>query len=159
MALHPVEAALIPYIRQFVERQKIVERALRELRPDFFLRFLNAADYFAWRRNNPISTPQAGDWGGRQEWHYFIHGGGCRLTHAETGDMLDWDAPDVDVFDWLEWALTQENVAPDLRLWTEISSYDLGEQLKIAVQHLVDHAVLKDVHAGIRYVLVNTTQE
>src|SRR5688572_17128800 len=40
---------------------------------------------------------QSGVWHDREnsEWRYFLHGSGCRLTHTQTGEPIDWDCPDV----------------------------------------------------------------
>ena len=41
--------------------------------------------------------PQGGVWhdGENNEWRYFLHGSGCRLTNVKTGEPIDWDCPDV----------------------------------------------------------------
>ena len=45
--------------------------------------------------------PQEGVWrdGENNEWRYFLHGSGCRLTNIKTGEPIDWDCPDVNKYD------------------------------------------------------------
>ena len=57
---------------------------------------------------------QSGVWRDNEnnEWRYFLHGGGCRLTNIKTGEPIDWDCPDVNSYDrhkfsyHLEWQLS-----------------------------------------------------
>lgn len=65
--------------------------------------------------------PQRGYWGENGEWKYFLHGGGCRLTHRQTGERIEWDAGDLNTFnvDWfvayLQRLLFQPSDAEDIR--------------------------------------------
>jgi hypothetical protein len=161
MVLHSAEAALIPYIQQFVERQQIVEQALRELRPEFLLSF---DDYFDWIMQNPASNPDSGYWGEHRAWRYSIHGHGCRLTHIETGEPLDWNPPNVDVFNlwffkrWLEWALTQEHLEPVLQEWHRQQTY-LDDGIKLILERLEQEGILWSTSIpghGTGYALVET---
>jgi len=45
--------------------------------------------------------PQSGIWRDSEnnEWRYFLHGSGCRLTNVNTGEPIDWDCPDVNKYD------------------------------------------------------------
>ena len=45
--------------------------------------------------------PQSGVWLDKEknEWRYFLHGSGCRLTNLKTGEPIDWDCPDVNKYD------------------------------------------------------------
>ncbi|MHB8629078.1 MAG: DUF6896 domain-containing protein [Aggregatilineales bacterium] len=120
-ALTPDQLAVYTLVKKFVERQRIVFGAIVELRPD------RAA---AWgmipvdqlpehlRVRDKYSIIFRGDWGDNKEWHYFLHGGGCRLIHSTTGEPIEWDAPNVQRFDrhwfanWVKWTLTQRNEEP-----------------------------------------------
>lgn len=43
-----------------------------------------------WEQNYLGNIPQIGIW--RDEWEYFMHGRGCRLTHKTTKEPFEWDA-------------------------------------------------------------------
>jgi hypothetical protein len=47
------------------------------------------------------ALPQSGIWRDREnnEWRYFLHGSGCRLTNVNTGEPIDWDCPDISKYD------------------------------------------------------------
>ncbi|MEM7348848.1 MAG: hypothetical protein AAF485_31850 [Chloroflexota bacterium] len=45
------------------------------------------------------SFPQHGPWQRNPEWTYFLHGKGCLLNSIETGEWINWNCPDVTVFD------------------------------------------------------------
>jgi len=79
-------------------------------------------------------------------WEYFFHGNGCLLTHQMTGEVIDWDAPNVKVFDswkfiyWLEWVI--ETKPNDL-----VRDVD-GLQTFIASKNELE-SVVNDVIAGL----------
>ena len=100
-------AAVYLLIERFVQRQPLTFEAIQKLRPyliDSTQRLPNEEDF---------SAAQLGYWGQDNEWKYFLYGGGCRLTHTITGEVFDWDAPDLNRFDaysfmrWLAWFLKQ----------------------------------------------------
>lgn len=70
-------------------------------------------------RSNERKLPQSGIWHDNEnnEWRYFLHGSGCRLTNVNTGEPIDWDCPDVNNYDaWkfmfhLIWQLSSSNRA------------------------------------------------
>jgi hypothetical protein len=59
---------------------------------------------------------QKGIW--KNDWKFWVHGIGCRLTHISTSEPLEWDAPDVHSFrfDWfwhhLLWRCQFDNEDP-----------------------------------------------
>jgi hypothetical protein len=95
------------FIERFVQRQQLCLEVIQEYRPHF----LDPTKHRPTKEY--ASATQLGDWGPNREWKYFLHGGGCRLTHTITGEMIDWDAPDLYRFDqysfviWLDWSLKQ----------------------------------------------------
>jgi hypothetical protein len=128
MALDAVQTAFLILVQRFAERQKLVFAVMEELRPDklMFVRmheqperpteeeyraYLEYAKWFA-------TMPQAGYWGKNNEWRYFFHGGGCRITHVVTGEPIDWEAPDVNRLDrfffadYLKWVFRQNSPDP-----------------------------------------------
>jgi hypothetical protein len=76
------------------------------------------------KRASERNLSQSGIWRDNEnnEWRYFLHGGGCRLTNVKTGEPIDWDCPDVNSYDrykflhHLEWQLTSSEQANKLCL-------------------------------------------
>jgi Domain of unknown function (DUF6896) len=68
------------------------------------------------------ALPQTGIWrdGENNEWRYFLHGSGCRLTNTQTGEPIDWDCPDVNKYD--KWKFM-------FHLLWQLSSLDRGGKL------------------------------
>jgi hypothetical protein len=97
-------------------------------------------------RASERALPQSGIWQDREnnEWRYFLHGSGCRLTNVKTGEPIDWDCPDVNKYDkWkfmfhLMWQLSSSEregklISTDLwlrnslePLLDEVTNDDLG---------------------------------
>lgn len=131
---------LLEAIAYFVERQKLVAQALKDFGLDLQVMVIlgaggwtlgaegakqmlevspnNLGDRIsnALKRMVEKNTPkvnQNGTWQGKngETWNYFLHGGGCRLRHPITGEVIDWDPPSVihfDVFKFgfhLEWQI------------------------------------------------------
>lgn len=121
-------------VKRFVTRQQIVYAALCDLRPDL-IAFLNGGvddpDDLLALADRHRNVPQKGEWG---DWQYFVHGVGCRLTHTETGEPLEWDLPDLRIFDraWLynyfEWYL--ENTG-GLQTFHAVSQQDVFNALEV----------------------------
>lgn len=74
----------------------------------------------------------------QNEWRYFLHGGGCRLTNIKTREPIDWDCPDVNSYDrWkfmfhLQWQLLSQERAGKLvsaNLWVRHSLEPLMEEI------------------------------
>lgn len=81
------------------------------------------ADFFyLLRRARRHAVPPTGTWhdADNQAWSYALHGRGCRLTNAQTGEPIDWNAPHVQRFDTfffiehLGWQLTRDQFQPEL---------------------------------------------
>lgn len=117
---------ILSMIGTYIARQQLACEAMAELRPDKV-----ATARFVGRREISFEevldlaeqykdAPYNGFWNRHGNWKYSIHGGGCRLTNIETGEPLDWDAPDREVFDlyffatWLMWVTKQEQQARDI---------------------------------------------
>jgi len=74
------------------------------------------------KRASERNLAQSGIWRDSEnnEWRYFLHGGGCRLTNTKTGEPIDWDCPDINSYDrykffhHLEWQLTSSERAEKL---------------------------------------------
>jgi len=63
--------------------------------------------------NKTPKINQTGSWQDKngEMWNYFMHGGGCRLRHPTTDEVIDWDCPYTTHFDafkfsfHLEWQI------------------------------------------------------
>ncbi len=155
-------------IAHFIERQALVARIMQDL--DIDLDDVGRWGAAIWTQQGgkgpPLSLPasasdesrelweairrarsrrpvaQQGTWGDAQEWQYFFHGKGCRLRNTLTGEVIDWDCPNVEAFDpycfldHLRWRLeTQdERHLPQIREWVSHSSQ--GLEMEIIIQRL-----------------------
>ncbi len=103
-----LQAAIYRLIELYVQRQRLPFEVIRRFRPH-----LIDSSQPRSRSKEYLSATQIGHWGEGGEWRYFLHGGGCRLTHTVTGEVIDWDAPDLNRFDpywfvgWLTWFLKE----------------------------------------------------
>src|SRR5258706_3147711 len=112
-----LQAAVFHLIERFVQRQQIPFEVIQKFRA-------HLVDSTKLRSTSKeyISATGRGYWGQANEWQYSLHGGGCRLTHTITGEVIDWDAPDLNRFDpywfvgWLQWYLSQNTNDQDARI-------------------------------------------
>lgn len=83
-------------------------------------------------------------------WKCFPHGHGCRLTHLDTGERIEWDAPDRDAFriDWflnhLKWRLKYQLDDPYVSRcndWMEANAADI-EVVGKAINCLIELRVV-----------------
>jgi hypothetical protein len=119
MNLTETQSAVIALIKRFVERHQLVRAAIGDLRPHFLLdRGSTVEAVLEWAQMDAKCSHeilQGGYWGTDNEWEYFVHGGGCRLTHTVTRELIDWDAPNIHRFDkfwlvdYLQWLLQQQS--------------------------------------------------
>ena len=60
--------------------------------------------------NKAPKLNQTGIWQEKngENWTYFMHGGGCRLTNQITGEPIDWDCPSTLRFDTFKFAFHVE---------------------------------------------------
>jgi len=114
--LNTHQKAVLNLIRQFVNRQRLVFEAIRELRPTVLL------STGAIKREDLVGKlklrseiPDKGLWGKNKEWEYSFHGLGCKLTHMVTREPIEWNAPSINNFDrywfmnWTNWYLQQNS--------------------------------------------------
>jgi len=116
---------LLKAIAHFIERQKLVAQAMRDL--DIDLDDVGKFGAAVWSQQGvrePLSSlpvlasdegkelweavrrarskepvTQQGVWGDSDEWIYFLHGKGCRLRNILTGEVIDWNCPNAKAFD------------------------------------------------------------
>lgn len=130
MEMNAIQSSLYSLIQRFVQRQSLVLEALRDLRPDFFMLGKDEATSKerVRVRLEYMRRPAVGNWGENNEWDYFLHGSGCRLTHTITHERLEWDIGSLRRFDgswfanWLSWLIGQEIEDADVsvfRKWHE----------------------------------------
>ena len=105
--------ALLRLVARFVQRQALPREVLLEMRPDL----LGLTEERASR--DVVRSSSHGRWGAEGEWSYRIHGHGCRMEHATTGERIEWDGPDLMRFDpywfqhWLEWVFASGHGGAD----------------------------------------------
>ena len=117
--------ALFHLIEQFLERKELVVEILLEHRPGFFKFYdmdkimgiddiderIERSKELCSRWYNDFDYDPDELWNG---WHYFIHGLGCKLTHAITKEPIEWDVgyPDSFNISWfgenLEWRMQNQ---------------------------------------------------
>lgn len=147
--LSSLESAAFSLIERFIARQSIVLSAMRDLRPDIIMPLENQGDPKMWSelRIEYSRRPQVGFWGEKGEWEYFLHGGGCRLTHRQTGERIEWDAGELNKFnvDWfvayLQWFAKQHGDNEDIKtIYSVLQDVELSKEYsleQVLDQHLI----------------------
>jgi hypothetical protein len=147
---------MLTAISLFIERQMVVLEIMQQMRPDL-LALAGATDAesvlagFALSEKHG-SVPQKGIWTHEnQEWEYFFHGLGCRLVHMDSGEPIEWDAPNVSSFDrewFLNWYGWQQARDSSLQVTNAQSPSDTFDSL-------VDSGlvVLNEVSGQLKYQL------
>jgi hypothetical protein len=105
-------------IHHYIQRQRIVIRALIDISPRLLMMIDDATlkkslEPYIVAHEEKINSigSQSGVW---ETWQYWLHGIGCRLTHIQTQEPLEWDAPYLNGFrfDWfwnhLIWRIRNE---------------------------------------------------
>ena len=88
-------------------------------------------------------TSQTGMWG--ENWRFMFHGGGCTLTHQQTGEPIDWNGPDPHAFGTLafirhlKWRLTQEH---PLTLLENLLEHDGEQAIMCLIEDLIGRGVI-----------------
>ena len=94
------------------------------------------------KRASERNLSQSGIWrvDENNEWQYFLHGGGCRLTNMKTGEPIDWDCPDLNSYDkykflhHLEWQLSSPERADKLAMSRSLEKDELESLINEIVQ-------------------------
>lgn len=101
---------IVVAIKQFVQRQELIKQAITDL--GITENDLSNSGPLSWTQKN---IPQEGIWARDQQWQYFLHGKGCRLSNLATGEVIDWNstsrfAINIDPYvfiDHLNWRIKQ----------------------------------------------------
>lgn len=109
-----LEDAVLSLVEIFITRQHLVSDVIQTLRPDMFAiadKSISDIDLIEFVKKY-AHVPQVGVWQNSEGlWEYYFHGNGCRLMHEVTGEVIDWDAPNNEMFDpwkfiyWIKWAV------------------------------------------------------
>jgi len=92
------------------------------------------------RTRRPVA--QHGTWGDSGVWVYYLHGKGCRLHNTLTGEVIDWDCPNVEAFNpyffinHLRWRLETEDKSSlsSIRDWVSQSPDGLESIIRLVEQ-------------------------
>jgi hypothetical protein len=153
---------IIDSILFYIERQKYVPKALLDISPRHLLmvndeNFRKILQPYIELYDEKINTLnqsnlQTGIW---NEWRYWIHGIGCRLTHLHTQEPLEWDAPDVNGFRfewfWAHFLWRRENHKQDTlveKYWS--SEYHLHSERQIFML-IANLAIIQTREDGISF--------
>lgn len=160
-----VKRELYHAITHFIERQKLVAQAMVDLGLD--LGEVGCYGVLAWAADLPsdwaiiqfgaekipedhklysmrkrveaLQLPDKGVWvdPDGNEWEYYLHGRGCRLTNTLTGEPIDWEC-NVPAFEtwfflqYLEWQLNSPDWKARLahtQEWIQIRGLDSVREL------------------------------
>ena len=169
---------LLGAIAHFIERQKLVAQVMKEL--DIDLEDVGKSGATIWSQQGnqaPLSSlpasasdeakelweavrrarsrkpvAQQGFWGNSGEWVYFLHGKGCRLRNTLTGEVIDWDCPNVAAFDpyffleHLRWRLEmeEESSLPTVRKWVSRDPEGLESIIQLIDQMMEEGLINPD---------------
>jgi hypothetical protein len=135
-------------IAYFIQKQHIVPLAMLDLNPRILTMggesIFNISiepyihKHLAWQQT--IGDPlllQYGVW--KKTWDYRLHGIGCKLTHRETKEPLQWDSPNPNAFrfDWFyehllwrkDYDMDDPYIVASMRLIQETKEVDLESML------------------------------
>lgn len=184
-----IKRELYDAVTHFIERQKLVAQAMVDLGLD--LEEVGRYGALAWAADLPsdyamiqfgaekvpeghklynmrkrveaLQLPDKGVWKDRDgnEWEYYLHGMGCRLTNIRTGEPIDWECnvPALEVWfflQYLEWQLNSPDWKDRLvhtRKWVQTKDLDSVWELirEIDEEHHVQPFVV--------HVIVSNTDE
>lgn len=116
--------------------------------------FTEGSDLFeVSKRAEAIRVSQKGTWKDydHNEWEYYLHGEGCRLTNRQTSEVIDWDCPNKLSFDpWffskhLAWQLEASDRKRKLthtRAWLQATCSGLSWNAIVSeVRRLIDEMI------------------
>src|SRR5258708_35574400 len=133
-----LQAAVYRLVVRFVQRQQLPLEVILKYRP-------HLVDSTKRRPTKEYaSATQIGHWGQDNEWDYFLHGVGCRLTHTITGEVIDWDASNVYLFDryslgwWRTWFL-QHNSQDEAASVILVMVNEKGEVFREKIFDVLEH--------------------
>jgi hypothetical protein len=96
-------------IEHFLQRQKLVALAMLDVHPTALrlagthILGIEIEPYVTkWQDKLDADMDFARNWQSglwRGTWKHWAHGVGCRLTHIESGEPIEWDAPNLLAFD------------------------------------------------------------
>ena len=154
-----ITEAVQSLIEQFVRRQVLVLTLMRKIRPDIVMYCRNEGSFEEYQALHKKfhRNSQLGVW---DDWNYFIHGNGCRLTHRITGEPIEWDVADLRSFDtywflnYVEWQLAQRELSKEAQILADALA-ESGLEIKALILRelamLSDQGVLSPPQGQIHY--------
>jgi hypothetical protein len=156
-----LETVILSLVRTFIERQQVVFDVINTLRPDMFaIADKSVTDMQLIEIVQKYShVSQSGVWHSDEGiWDYFFHGNGCRLTHQRTGEVIDWDAPNVQMFDpwkflyWIKWAVATKpdhlSEAVDSLSSAAATHNEIKKIVNTALRTLTDKGIFEQASQG-----------
>ncbi|MCI0713365.1 MAG: hypothetical protein L0154_24630 [Chloroflexi bacterium] len=154
-----VDDTILILLDIFIERQRLAEKALQELRPDIILKAkLSVENVELWEVIQVTKLYkyhlQRGEWEHEGRWQYFVHGTGIKLTNTVSGEPIEWDAPDPDVFDvywfanWVEWKVLQSGEFRDLRNFAQKHFRTLSDVIMDRLKIMKNANVIAEIKWG-----------
>lgn len=135
--MNNLKRQLFYLVEIFVTRQAIVKKAMQELRPDLLLRYdksISTIELIEIAKAY-LGTPFRGVWQDDNDWNYYIHGAGCRLTNMDTGEPLEWAAPNLDEFydewflTWLNWYVENHEASEEIQKLQNMQNNEIRDLL------------------------------
>lgn len=173
-----VQQEVYQAIAYFIERQHLVAQAMQDLGLD--LEEVGKWATVAWFSGQGTDKPRleedasdegrelfevmkraiarnlssTGSWGDTGEWTYFLHGQGCMLRNAHTGEIINWNCPNVLAFDpyffldHLKWRLGSHHREDELqytRAWIQQQPEGFRSILSLIEEMINDGLINKDM--------------
>jgi hypothetical protein len=143
-------------ITLFVKRQRMAYSVMLEHRPDILIiASANATlDEKIEAAKMGLVAQNKGTWGDDKAWEYEFHGVGCRMKHVLTGEIIEWDAPNENVFDqrWLVqyiiWLRGRSDIKGHKRIaryLRSLSEREVERRIMEQLAHMQDSGMVKSV--------------
>jgi hypothetical protein len=101
MELTALQRFVWALISTYIDRQSLVKQALYTLKPSIFYvgQSSLSVEELVVLVQTDAKVPSTGYLYLDDKWEYYLHGSGCKLVNQDTLEPLEWDAPDVEIFD------------------------------------------------------------
>lgn len=165
-------SALYALLRCYAYRQRVLHKALIDLRPDLLMLWnldisTEATRQYQQYRHTHQHSDSSGYWGENDEWLYVNQGFGLQLIHSQTGETLRWNFSDwrrVTPEHFVEYLLWQiethvvhaalQTFRDSLKRYPHVNRISLHMYVVFLLDRLVDVGAIKRSPCGTRYELI-----